>query len=128
MNELNKNKSFKLSESILRKIRKLFLSGSANQDKVACIIKEYQEKYNITLDPHTAVGVICGKDLVNDNEKLVTLSTAHPAKFKESVSEIISNDSFVTDRVRELESMEEKMIIVENNSNDVKSIIDEVVQ
>ena len=37
-------------------------------------------------------------------------------------------DSFVTDRVRELESMEEKMIIVENNSNDVKSIIDEVVQ
>ena len=75
----------------------------------------------------TAVGIACGKKQISSEDILVTLSTAHPAKFKETVSSIISTDSFVTDKVKELEALEESMIIVENDVSAIRDIIDKRV-
>tara|TARA_Y100000766_G_C18638950_1_gene474574 strand:+ start:89 stop:721 length:633 start_codon:yes stop_codon:yes gene_type:complete len=125
MSNLKQNKSYTLSNEIIDYIRSYFTSDTANQDEVADIIKNYFIEYDIVLDPHTAVGVACGKKQISSNDILVTLSTAHPAKFKETVSNIISTDSFVTDRVRKLDNLDESMIIVENSSNEIKDIINE---
>ena len=64
------------------------------------------------------------QDFVNAGETVISLGTAHPAKFKETVSRIISNNSFITNKVRDLDKLKENMIIVDNNSKDIKSIID----
>tara|TARA_Y100000768_G_scaffold388586_1_gene385380 strand:- start:3114 stop:4514 length:1401 start_codon:yes stop_codon:yes gene_type:complete len=125
MSNLKQNKSYTLSNEIIDYIRSYFTSDTANQDEVADTIKNYFIEYDIVLDPHTAVGVACGKKQISSNDILVTLSTAHPAKFKETVSNIISTDSFVTDRVRKLDNLDESMIIVENSSNEIKDIINE---
>ena len=42
-------------------------------------------KYNVIIDPHTAVGYAVGKKLLDDDEKRVYLATAHYAKFIETV-------------------------------------------
>lgn len=128
MSELKHNKTYILSDDIINYIKQSFTSCTAYQDEVVNIIRHYYSTYNITLDPHTAVGVACGHKTINHDEVLVTLSTAHPAKFKETVSEIISNDLFITDRVKEIESLKENMLIVDNNIKDVKSIIDRTVK
>ena len=70
---------------------------------------------------------MCGKKQSTSDDILVTLTTAHPAKFKETVSRIISNESFVTNKVKELDSLEENMIIANNNADEIKSIIDSKV-
>ena len=122
--KLKQNKSFTLSEEIREYISNYFTSDSAIEREVEQIILGYFNEYKITLDPHTAVGVVCGKKYQSSDDILVTLATAHPAKFKETVSRIISNNSFITDKVRDLDKLKENMIIVDNNSKDIKSIID----
>ena len=124
MSNLKQNKSFTLSKDIRKYISNYFTSDSAIESEVEQKIREYFNDYKITLDPHTAVGVVCGKKYQSSDDILVTLATAHPAKFKETVSRIISNNSFITDKVRDLDKLKENMIIVDNNSKDIKSIID----
>ena len=127
MNSLKKEGSFNLSEKSRSYITNYFSSDSATDEEVNDIILQYYTEYNITLDPHTAVGVACGKKQSIANDILVTLSTAHPAKFKETVSKIISNNSFITKKVRNLDTMEENMMIANNKiknleiSDDLKS-------
>ena len=53
----------------------------------------------------------------------ITLSTAHPAKFKDTVVELVNNESFVTEKVQKLMQMEEQMIILENNATVVQDFI-----
>jgi threonine synthase len=123
MTNLKQEGTFTLTDECRTYISKYFTSDSASNDEVNQTILEYYSKYNITLDPHTAVGVVCGKKQSSPKDILVTLSTAHPAKFKETVSDIISNDSFVTKKVRMLENQEEKMIIANNDVEEIKNII-----
>ena len=123
MISLKNEGSFNLSEKSRSYITNYFSSDSATEEEVNDIILQYYTEYNITLDPHTAVGVACGKKQTIANDILVTLSTAHPAKFKETVSKIISNDSFITEKVRNLDTMEENMMIANNNVEEIKSII-----
>ncbi len=125
MLKLKQNKSYTLSKNIREYIETYFTSDTANQTEVSQIIYKYYTEHNITLDPHTAVGVACGNKQISSEDILVTLSTAHPAKFKETVSNIISTDSFVTDKVKELDTLEESMIIVDNNAKAIMDIIDE---
>ena len=127
MRNLKQHKSFILSEEIREYINNYFTSDTANQAEVSKVIHKYFTEYNITLDPHTAVGVACGKKQISYEDILVTLSTAHPAKFKETVSSIISTDSFVTNKVKELDTLEESMIIVENDVSAIRDIIDKRV-
>ena len=107
MKSLKENKSFTLSEEIREYISNYFTSDSAIEREVEQIILDYFNEYKITLDPHTAVGVVCGKKYQSSDDILVTLATAHPAKFKETVSRIISNDSFITDKVKDLDKLKE---------------------
>ncbi len=127
MTELKNKKSFTLSDKIREYVSTYFSSDTAHENEVEAIIRNYFNEYNVTLDPHTAVGVVCGKKQSTSDDILVTLSTAHPAKFKETVSRIISNESFVTNKVKELDSLEENMIIANNNADEIKSIIDSKV-
>ncbi|MBL6700995.1 MAG: threonine synthase [Gammaproteobacteria bacterium] len=123
MTNLKKEGTFTLTDECRSYISKYFTSDSASNNEVNQTISEYYSKYNITLDPHTAVGVVCGKKQSLSQDILVTLSTAHPAKFKETVSGIISDDSFVTEKVRMLENQEERMIIANNDVEEIKNII-----
>jgi threonine synthase len=123
MNNLKKEGKFSLTDECRKYISKYFTSDSASEEEVKKTISDYYSKYNLILDPHTAVGVVCGKKQISSDDILVTLSTAHPAKFKETVSDIISNDSFVTEKVRTLDNQDEKMIVANNDVEEIKNII-----
>ena len=127
MHSLKKEGVFNLSEKSRSYINNYFSSDTATEDEVKDIMLQYYVDHDITLDPHTAVGVSCGKKQSTANDILVTLSTAHPAKFKDTVSKIISNDSFITDKVKNLDTMEENMVIANNNIEEIKDIINKRV-
>ena len=49
-------------------------------------IKNVYEKYNIVLDPHTAVGYDLSRLFrFNKGHTVVSLATAHPAKFSKAL-------------------------------------------
>ena len=127
MTNLKNKKSYTLPTKMREYIQSYFSSDTATKKEVEETISNYFNTYKVTLDPHTAVGIACGKKQKQPEEILVTLSTAHPAKFKETVSKIISDESFVTEKVRSLDKLEEHMIIANNNSSEIKKLIDDQV-
>ena len=95
-----------------------FKSSSVIDNEIPAIIRDVQNKYNYTVDPHTACGF---KDL-SPSEKYIVLATAHPAKFPKVFEEarlnIPQNDV--------LEALKEKEVIkytVATSSKEIQRFI-----
>lgn len=65
----------------LEEARKDFLSARADTAQTLATIKEYYEKYDYMLCPHSAVGISAIQQLGEVNSATVCLATAHDAKF-----------------------------------------------
>jgi threonine synthase len=68
----------------LATIRKLFLADCVQEDETIATIKRIHREANVTVDPHTAVGLTAARK-VEATDDVVMLATAHPAKFPEAV-------------------------------------------
>ncbi|NOU72334.1 threonine synthase [Paenibacillus sp. LMG 31458] len=69
----------------LQAVQSDFAAYGVQNEECLDTISEYYEKYAYLLDPHTACGVAAADKLAVDGEVTVALSTAHPAKFDESI-------------------------------------------
>ena len=85
MARLTQAKSFTVADDPLAEMRKLFASGRADEATTAATIRETLEASGYLLDPHTAVGYAVAKAHVTPGVPMVTLATAHPAKFPDAV-------------------------------------------
>ena len=106
-NEHNK----KLDSSIHNLLSENFLSENATSEEVENQIKNTYENYNILLDPHTAVGVVCAEKL--NLKKVMCLACAHPVKFQETVQKVLGNNINYNKNIEFLN--EEKFEILDNN-------------
>ncbi len=77
--------AFTIEESSHRRIRKRFTSGSCDEPETAATIKRLLGETGIVVDPHTAVGVAVAERLASGGTPMITLATAHPAKFPDAV-------------------------------------------
>ena len=85
MNDLSNKGHFNLEKRILTRISKDFDSGAVTDDDTIATINHFYNAREIVLCPHSAIGVRVAKDFVDAGETVVSLGTAHPAKFKETV-------------------------------------------
>jgi len=76
---------FTIAPEPLAKIRKDFAAGRADEAEVADTMREVHAETGFLADPHTAVGLAVAKRFKGD-VPMVTLSTAHPAKFPDAVA------------------------------------------
>lgn len=74
-----------ISEDLLRKVKEDFAAYGVMGDQCLATISKYYAENNYLLDPHTACGVAAYEQCNDAGEVCVTLSTAHPAKFNESI-------------------------------------------
>ena len=84
MASLSQSGSFTVPETMLAAIRAEFDAGRTGESDTAAIIRDTLEATAYLLDPHTAVGVSVAKRHLAD-AAMITLGTAHPAKFPASV-------------------------------------------
>ena len=82
--ELKKNGKYIIPEDKMKKIDRDFLSASMNENEVLDTIKEVHGKYNIILDPHSAIGFGALKK-TNIKGNNIVLATAHPCKFPDAI-------------------------------------------
>ena len=84
MNKLNEKGEFTLEKNELTKIKENFYSESLSEKETKSIIKEMYKRQKMLIDPHTAVAVgVINKISLEGNT--ITLATAHPSKFSETV-------------------------------------------
>lgn len=70
------------------KIKDEISAYSVSDEQTKATMKSAYEKYNYIADPHTAVGIHVAEEKAN-YETTVVMSTAHPAKFKADVEQIL---------------------------------------
>ncbi|GED23708.1 threonine synthase [Halomonas halmophila] len=75
-----------LADAPLTRLREMFVSHSIDDATILEVIREAHQRTQETLDPHTATGYRAAECQRGDpSVPMVTLATAHPAKFAEAV-------------------------------------------
>jgi threonine synthase len=80
------SKAMQLTNAQRQGAAALFTSARIDGDAMAMAMRWAHEKAGHVLDPHTAIGLAAARatDLAGD-VPVVTLATAHPAKFRDAV-------------------------------------------
>ncbi len=100
-------------------LSKNFISMSANSIEVEEQIQNTYKDYNLLVDPHTAIGLICAKKL--KLKDAMCLACAHPVKFQDTVKNSVSDQiqydkNFIFDH-------EESFDVLDNNYSTLKEYI-----
>ena len=127
MKDFEKNNSLTIDQEILDNIRKDFESYAFDDAQTKEKIKEIFIKTGEVLDPHTAIGARASNEFLKNKsyhgELVVTLATAHPAKFPDAVIDACGRKPELPNFLQGLFEREEKFEILENNIDTVKSFI-----
>lgn len=125
---LTQSGSFTVPEATLAAIRKGFDAGTANEAEVADTIRATLKTSGYLIDPHTAVAVAAAAKVRRDPATpMVTLSTAHPAKFPDAVEAISGVSPGLPARLKRLMSDPERMTPLPADARAVESFIRSVV-
>tara|TARA_B100001123_G_scaffold443531_1_gene589815 strand:- start:2604 stop:3338 length:735 start_codon:yes stop_codon:yes gene_type:complete len=122
MSKLLSEGSFRLDKDQLQIIKKDFYSKKVTDKETLDIIKNYSEKHNFIIDPHTATAIGASKKIKDENEILI-LGTAHPYKFLETIKRATSKEVEVPEQVNNILGKKEKYDILENETSKVKNYI-----
>ena len=114
--------SFRLSPEETNIIKKDFCVEKTSDKETLEIIKNFSDKHNFILDPHTATAVGAAKK-INDSSETLILSTAHPYKFLETIKMATSKEIKTPPQLSNTLDKKEKYDILENNLSKVKNYI-----
>ena len=115
----------KVSKECLDYAKKSFTSFSINERNTIQSIKKIYEDFNIIVDPHTAIGLNAANKFLSKNkdEIVISLATAHPAKFSESVYSILGINPEIPDNYQDIFKLNEKYEIIDNSYEVIRSYI-----
>ncbi len=85
MDELKSSGGFPVSQGAIEVLRDSFGSGRASEDETSTAIAETLKRTDELLCPHSAVGVKVAEEQPPSPTPMITLATAHPAKFPDAV-------------------------------------------
>lgn len=87
MTALDAAHSFSLNQGEHASLREGFLTARVDEEETLAIIRDVQKASGYLADPHTAVGIAAAAKVTRDpSVPMVTLATAHPAKFPDAVA------------------------------------------
>ncbi len=102
----------------INKMRKELWTISITDCETKKTIKSAWEKYNLLLEPHGAVGWAALEHLIQEQGEdnlMVSLETAHPAKFPEEIEQLLSFTPEAPSALLEIENREEQYLSLDNN-------------
>ncbi|WP_420408597.1 threonine synthase [Hoeflea sp.] len=123
MSGLKQSGAFDIAPEALKAIRKEFRAGRASERQVKATIRDVQAETGYVLDPHTAVGVFVADRMMKPRAPMVTLATAHPAKFPVAVKQACGIDPALPAWLSDLMQREERFSVVPNEQEEVESHI-----
>ncbi|WP_159730436.1 threonine synthase [Methylosinus sp. Ce-a6] len=125
MGALEQSKGFSVAPAQLESIRAEFEASACYEaDTTAEIARAYRETGYI-LDPHAATGVHAArKRLAEDpSTPIVSLATAHPAKFPDAVERAIGKRPELPDHLAHILSARERFSVLDNDAAKVAAFI-----
>lgn len=112
MDALKQSGSFTIEDAALKAIRREFTTGKALGKNVDATILKYHQENGYLLDPHTAVGMYVAEKNIRPTAPMITLATAHPAKFPAAVKTACGIDPALPNWLSDLMQREEKFKVL----------------
>ena len=123
MEGLKQSGAFEVGDKALKAIRKEFRAGRASEKQVAATIRETLAATGYLVDPHTATGVFVANKHMKANAPMVTLATAHPAKFPAAVKSACGIDPALPTWLADLMQREERFDVLDADLKTVETFI-----
>ncbi|HTN61520.1 MAG TPA: threonine synthase [Devosia sp.] len=123
MDSLKQSGGFALPEPALAAIRAEFSAGTTGEVETRAAIATTYSKAGYLLDPHTAVGVHVARQQRQASVPMVTLATAHPAKFADAVTEASGIAPALPAWLADLHAREERLSVLANDQATVEDFI-----
>ncbi|CAD7056807.1 threonine synthase [Pseudorhizobium halotolerans] len=109
---LKQSGAFEIETNALKAIRREFRAARATEKQVAATIRETLADTGYLLDPHTATAVFVARKHAKPSSPMVTLATAHPAKFPAAVKSACGIDPALPSWLGDLMNREERFDIL----------------
>ena len=117
-------KSIDIPDSKIDAVSNFFKSHCSNDQEIIKQIINTHQKIGYLIDPHTATGVRASNEISPSNEPVITMGTAHPAKFSEAIEQAIPDyHSSLPKKVEKTFQQEEQFNILEENYEEIKSFV-----
>jgi threonine synthase len=117
---------FHISQGALESLRADFASGRASEEETLAMIARALSEMGELLCPHSAVGVHVAQGFTGSTP-LVTLATAHPAKFPDPVEAASGIRPALPPRMADLFERPERVARVDNDLAAIEAVIEEGV-
>ncbi|WP_297680295.1 threonine synthase [uncultured Candidatus Pelagibacter sp.] len=124
MNDIKEKGKYKIDQEKLDKINTNFLSSKMSEDEILKTIELVYKKFNVVLDPHSAIGY-GAFDKVNISGNNIVLATAHPCKFPDAIKNAIDLNAELPKELMYILNEKENYKIIDNNVDEVKKHIKE---
>ncbi|MEM6551017.1 MAG: threonine synthase [Planctomycetota bacterium] len=119
MQQLKDNQGFTLPPEVINKAAEVFEGQRVDEDETLATIGDvYQATGGYLLDPHTAIGVAAAERVLPTlppEVPIVTLATAHPAKFPDAVEKAAGVRPPLPDHLSDLYDREERFDVLPND-------------
>lgn len=122
MDEL-KQGGFDVSQGAMEVLQSHFDSGRASEEETSSTITETLKTSGELLCPHSAIGVKVANDQPASETPMITLATAHPAKFPDAVEAASGIRPPLPARMADLYERDERVTRIANNLDALKDHI-----
>ncbi|WP_101067421.1 threonine synthase [Roseovarius salinarum] len=122
MEELQEG-GFSLSQGALESLRETYDSGRCDEDETRATIRRVLGESGELLCPHSAVGVAVADAHRRPGTPMVTLATAHPAKFPDAVEAASGRHPALPARLSDLYERPERATQVPNELAAIETLI-----
>jgi threonine synthase len=129
MQQFRTTRSLTLSPQVHGRLTAAFAAGRADDSETQATIAAVFQETGELLDPHTAVGIAVARKLGYENALLegvpvVTLATAHPAKFPDAVLKASGIHPPLPPHLAHLMEGKERMTVLPNDEQAIKTFIE----
>jgi len=123
MDSLKQSGGFALPQNALDAIRAGFSAGTTGEAETKFTINTVFQASGYLLDPHTAVGVHVARLERHADTPMVTLATAHPAKFPAAVEAASGHNPALPVWLADLYQRQERLHVLANDQQAVENFI-----
>jgi len=124
MDSLKQSGSFALNDETMKNITSEFVAAACDEAQTSAQIAATLKQCEYLIDPHTAVGVHVANAHLSQTTPMVTLATAHPAKFPDAVKAASGIYPDLPARMGDMMEREERFTPIENDVRILETFIE----
>lgn len=107
-----------------RRLTAEFAGDRIDDSQTLAVISEVYDSHGLLVDPHTAVGIGVAQRLRRPGECIVSLATAHPAKFPDAVEQATGVRPELPPRLADIFDRREDYAVLPNDLATVEAFVD----